>query len=250
VTVPGGRLFGGYDPEAALTATLARVAGLAPRPDIVLLTGDLTENGTAAEYANLRRLLAGFELPLAAIPGNHDRRAAFAEGLAGTGVAIGTLPWLNLVVEGSGLRLIGLDTLAGDGEPWGELCEGRLDWLAARLAEVPDRPVLVFMHHPPFATGIGFMDEIACLDGGAMAGIVARHGRVLRVTCGHVHRPVTLAWAGTVAGICPSVAPAVALDLARGAPPRMVPQAPGFQLHVWSGAEGLVSHTEYVNGAG
>jgi 3',5'-cyclic AMP phosphodiesterase CpdA len=246
---PGVRGLAGYDPAAALAAVLARVATLVPRPELVLLTGDLTEHGDPAEYAALRTLLAGCDLPMVAIPGNHDRRDAFAAGLAGTGVEIGTLPFLHLVVEAVGLRLIALDTLAKAGDDVGEMCGTRLDWLASRLAEAPDQPTMIFMHHPPFAIGIDFMDEIACADGTAMEAIVARHPQVRRVACGHVHRPVMLDWGGTVAGTCPSVAPAVALDLAPNAPPRMVPYPPGFQLHRWTGAGEIVTHTEYLAGA-
>jgi 3',5'-cyclic AMP phosphodiesterase CpdA len=247
---PGIRGLAGYDPASALTAVLARVATLKPRPELVLLTGDLTEHGDPAEYTALRAVLAEFDLPMVAIPGNHDRREAFAEGLAGTGVEIGTPPFLHLVVEAGRLRLIGLDTLANAGEDVGKMCGVRLHWLAARLAEAPDQPTMIFMHHPPFAIGIDFMDEIACADGAAaMEAIVARHPQVRRVACGHVHRPVTLAWGGTVAGTCPSVAPAVALDLAPNAPPRIVPYPPGFQLHRWTGAGEIVTHTEYLASA-
>lgn len=245
-TVPGGTIYDGYRPEAAVAATLARLGGLVPRPDLVLITGDLTETGAPEEYASLRRVLAGCDLPMVAIPGNHDRRAAFLDGLAGTGVTVGAPPWLNLVIDLGGLRLIALDSLGPEGEDWGEICAGRLDWLAARLAEAPDRPTVIFMHHPPFDIGIDFMDAIACRGGAGLAALVARHPQVLRLSCGHVHRAVEVRFGGNSAGTCPSVASMVPLDLAPGAPPRLLPQAPGFQLHVWSEAGGLVTHTEYL----
>jgi 3',5'-cyclic AMP phosphodiesterase CpdA len=244
LSTAGAVLFGGYAPDLAFADVLARVAGLTPRPDFVWLTGDLVENGTAAEYANLQARLAGFELPLAAIPGNHDRRAAFAAGLAGSGIRIGTEPFLQVVVDDHPLRMIGLDTLI-EGQAAGMLCRQRLGWVAARLAEAPGRPTLIFMHHPPFRTGIRFSDASGCAGADALSEIVGEHQNVLMVSCGHVHRAVRTTWAGIAAGICPAVCWAVPLDLSPEGRPRLEPQRPGFQLHLWNG-DGLVTHTEYL----
>jgi 3',5'-cyclic AMP phosphodiesterase CpdA len=235
---------GDYDPEAALAATLGRVAAIDPRPDVLLLTGDLAEHGTADEYAKVAALCSAVDLPMAAIPGNHDRRAPFVAGLAGGGIAIGAEPFLHLVLDRWPVRLIGLDTLH-EGSNGGLLCEERLAWIAARLAE-DDRPTLVFMHHQPFTTGIRFSDTGVCVNGDRLGDLVRAHGNVLKVTCGHLHRAVDTAWAGTVAGICPGVAWQVPLDLSPEGRPRLVPQRPGFQLHLWTPGRGLVTHTEYL----
>jgi Icc protein len=238
-------LYGGYDPDFAFANVLERVADLDPRPDFVWLTGDLVENGTPEEYRNFRSRVADLDLPMAAIPGNHDRRAAFAAGLAGTGVRIGAEPFLHLVVEDHPVRMIGLDTVV-EGEAAGRLCTERLEWVAARLAEAPDRPTIVFMHHPPFRTGIGFSDTTRCAGGDGLAAIVAQYPNVLTVSCGHVHRTVRTAWAGTIAGICPAVCWAVPLDFSPAGRPRLEPQHPGFQLHLWRPDLGLVTHSEYL----
>ncbi len=250
VTVPGQRLYGDYDPGHALTQTLRALAALTPVPDVVLFTGDLTDIGTPAEYEALRDLLNGFPLPLAVIPGNHDRRDAFAAAFASGPVRAGSGRFLHLVLDDWPVRLVGLDTLSGPGVSAGLLCEERLDWIDATLAEAPDRPTLIFMHHPPFPTGIGFMDAIACENGDRLADIVARHPSVLRVICGHVHRPVHTLFGGAVASICPSVAHKVGLTLAEGAPEQMLREDPAFQLHVWTGGAGFVTHTEYLRDDG
>ena len=246
VSLPGVLLYGGYDPAAALTAVIDRVNRLRPVPDFVVFTGDLTEDGLPDEYAHFLELVAGLNVPSAAIPGNHDRRDAFHAGLTGSPVSIGADPsWLHLTVDRFPLRLIGLDTLALEGDPGGKLDPGRLGWLERRLGEAPGRPTLIFMHHPPFATGIGFMDIWALANPERLAAIVARHPQILRVCCGHVHRAVEVAWAGTIAGICPAVAWQVPL-LDLDAPPMLARQAPGFQLHFWDEALGLVTHTEFL----
>lgn len=248
VSLPGTILFGGYDPATALGAVLDRVARLDPRPDMVFFTGDLTENGTAEEYAYFISLLAGFDLPCAAIPGNHDRRDAFLTAFAGTKILTGDNPsWLHLVIEGPGLRLIGLDTLALEGEPGGALDSARLDWLARRLEDGGEQPTLVMMHHPPFATGIAAMDIWGLAEPEGFAALIARHPNVLRVCCGHVHRSVQTVFAGTIAGICPAVAWQVPL-FQPGILAPLVAQSPGFQLHCWDEERGLVTHTEFLAG--
>lgn len=249
MTPPGMLLFGDYDPRPALRRTLAALAAQDPRPDIVLFTGDLTEHGLPEEYAEVRAILADVDLPLAAIPGNHDLRGAFAAAFADGAIHAGHGAFLHFTIDALPLRLIGLDTLAGPSESRGLLCEARLDWIAARLGEAPDRDTVIFMHHPPFATGIGFMDSIACENGGRLAELVAAHGRVLRVICGHVHRPVAVGFGGTVATICPGIAYQVPLRFARSAPVEMLHQAPAFQLHVWTPEFGLVTHTDYLRAA-
>lgn len=245
VSTPGAELWGGYVPDFALANVVERVAALRPRPDFVWLTGDLAENGTAEEYANACGLLAGLGLPAAAIPGNHDLRAPFVAGLAGSGIRTGAEPFLHLVVDDHPVRMIGLDTKGPDGVAAGELGAARLDWLAARLAEAPERPTALFLHHPPFLTGLAAPDATRCADGDALAAIVGRHPAVRLVAAGHVHRAIATCWAGALAHVCPSVAWATPLDLAPDAPPRLEPQNPGFQLHLWTGGA-FVTHTEFL----
>jgi hypothetical protein len=74
------------------------------------------------------------------------------------------------------------------------------------LAEAPGRPTVVAMHHPPFVTGIGHMDRVGLSGSEALAQVIARHPQVERIIAGHLHRPITVRFAKTVAGTCPSPA--------------------------------------------
>ncbi len=245
ITLPGALIGGGYDPEQALEAVLSRLSKLRPLPDLVFFTGDLTENGLSAEYDNFKRLVAGFPCSMAAIPGNHDRRDAFFNTLRGTEVQIGANSAdLGLEVSGFPLGVIGLDTLGLEGDPGGELDDSRLDWLSRRLINQDERPCLIFMHHPPFLTGLGNIDRWGLARPEPLARIVAAHPNILRVCAGHVHRAVEKRWAGTVVGVCPSVA--WQLPLLDDQKAGMVPQAPAFQLHRWSEDLGLITYTEFV----
>lgn len=140
-----------------------------------------------------------------------------------------------------------LDTL-DTGFPGGRLGAQRLDWLHDALAAATARPVVIAMHHPPFATGIGHMDvqSLAADDIPAFARIVRAAGNVERILCGHLHRSIDARFAGTVASTCPSPAHQVALDLDPDGEPGFVMEPPAYKVHAWVPGQGLVSHLAYV----
>lgn len=229
-----------FDPAAYFARAIAAVNALVPRPDITVVTGDLVDNGTPEEYAHLRALLAPLAMPVFVIPGNHDAREPLRKAFRGEGYfpARGTL---HYPIEGYPLRLIALDTLV-DGKNHGSLNAEQLIWLDATLAAQPDRPTVVMMHHPPFATGITFMDRCGLDNADALAEIIARHRQVERVLCGHLHRAIDRRFAGTVAGTAPGTAHQIRINLVPGAPISFNFEPPGYQLHVWQDG-GLVTHT-------
>jgi len=153
--------------------------------------------------------------------------------------------FVQYVVEDWPVRLIGLDSVL-PGKGGGELCGERLAWLDARLSEQPERPTVLFLHHPPFNTGIGHMDAQGFLGKEAFAAVVRRHPQVERVLCGHMHRAIQVRWAGTIASTAPAPAHQVALDLRDDAPSCFVMEPPGYQLHLWRADSGLVSHTALI----
>jgi 3',5'-cyclic AMP phosphodiesterase CpdA len=228
-----------------LERAVAHLNRLDPRPDVVLATGDLVERGEPQEYARLRAILDRLTMPVYVVPGNHDSREHLARAFADRGY----LPahgFLHYTVEEWPVRLIGLDTHV-PGEPGGRLCAERLAWLDARLAEGPARPTLVFMHHPPFVTGLQAMDAMGLEGGPALAEVIRRHPQVERVVCGHVHRPMTRRFAGTVASTSPATAHQLALVLAPARHLAVVMEPPACTLHLWLGPEaGLVSHLSVI----
>ncbi|HYH37143.1 MAG TPA: phosphodiesterase [Azospirillum sp.] len=242
---PGRLLARRVDTAALLAGAVAAVNALNTPPDVVLLTGDLVDAGRPEEYGLLREILQPLKAPVLPIPGNHDERGALA-------AAFTELPFLprggafvQYVVEDWPVRLIGLDTVV-PGAAGGAMCAERLAWLDATLSEQPERPTVLFLHHPPFRTGIGHMDDFGFDGMDAFAAVVRRHPQVERALCGHMHRPIQRRWAGTLASTAPSTAHQVALDLSEGGPACFVMEPPGFQLHLWREDTGLVSHTAAV----
>jgi Icc protein len=240
---PRGRIaYGQVDTNAMLEAAVATIEGLPRKPDLVIATGDLTDCGLAEEYHVLRDLLEPLSMPVYVVPGNHDRRAELLAAFGPDGYLRDHDGFLHYTVEGHDVRLIGLDTVV-PGSGHGEMCAARLAWLEGRLAEQQERPTVIFMHHPPFGTGLADMDRINCRNGKAMAAVLARFDNVERVVCGHHHRPITVRWGGTIGSVAPSTAHQVTLDLlSDDSPASFTMEPPGFHLHVWSREAGLVTH--------
>lgn len=244
----GGLAYGVSETSAFAEQAINAVLRLQPEPDIVIVTGDLTDEGLAEEYGLLAGLLERLPMPVFCIPGNHDRREAMRAAFAGKGY-LPAKGRLDFVVETRPVRLIGLDSL-WEGHGAGRLEPESLAFLADALGAEPEVPTIVAVHHPPFLCGIGHMDRIRLLDGAErLAAIVAVNPQVERVITGHHHRPVAVRWAGTICQIAPSVAHQVTLTLTPDATSDFVLEPPAFLLHKWIEGTGLVTHQAYVQRA-
>lgn len=240
----GKLVYGTLDSSAHLSRAIDRLNALDPRPDVVLVTGDLVDAGSAEEYARLRVLLDSLAMPYRLIPGNHDVRDTLRAGFPEQPWSRDE-PFCHYVDEAWPVRLIGLDSLE-PGEVAGRICAARRAWLARQLAAAPERPTLIFVHHPPFASGIAHMDAKPMREADAFAAVVAAHGNVLRVIAGHVHRSISALWGGTLCTTCPSTAHQFALDLVPKAIVRWAAEPPGFQLHRFVVGAGMVTHTGVI----
>lgn len=222
------------------------VARLSPRPDLLVITGDLTDCGLPEEYELLRAMLAGLGMPVLLVPGNHDRRETLIDGLSLDPRQVLDGGFVQFAADLGPMRLIGLDTLL-PGKSAGALCDKRLAFLDKSLAEANGKPVAIFMHHPPFDCGIAHMDAIRLLDGAEeFATIVARHPNVERILCGHHHRPIVTRFGGTIAQIASSVTHQVTLDLAETSAATFHMEPPAYLLHSFRPTAGFVTHTAYV----
>lgn len=231
-------------------ATLARLIEGPNRPDMLVLSGDITDHGDAESFAKTAELLESCPFPIVPMVGNHDSR----DGLLGAfpQVVLAEGGFLHYVVEAPlGLRIICLDTLE-DGRHGGAFCEARAQWLAARLGEAPETPTLIFMHHPPVVAGIDWMDPAPEEDWiTRLRTVLEGQSQVLAIHCGHLHRQITTRFAGIPLGVTPSVAPLVAMDLNpidQNVPDNrelITTEPPTYALHRWDG-ETLVSHYERV----
>jgi 3',5'-cyclic-AMP phosphodiesterase len=251
VKPPGELAYRKVDTAAALTRLIEHLNRLRPRPAIVVATGDLVDGGGELEYAHLQRLLVPLDLPLAVVPGNHDNRDRVRRLFPGQGYAQPSGP-ANRHLALDAVDLFLLDSSV-PGHPHGHLDGATLSWLDASLACGANRAGLLFLHHPPFATGIVHMDRQNLQNAGDLAAVVARHPRVRLIAAGHVHRAVATMFAGTAATICPAPNHAVDLDLSDAREPSFNVEPPAFHLHVWFAGIGsgkLVTHHVPIGGFG
>lgn len=233
-----------------LKAVLAHLAQGPNRPDLLLLTGDLTEHGDAASYRALAGAIADCPFPVWPMLGNHDDRQVFFETFP---QAAGPDGFAHFAIALEGFRILALDTHQ-PGRHGGGFCEARAAWLREELTQHPEVPTLIAMHHPPVASGIAWMDPDPAEPWIArFAEAIADQHQLRAITCGHVHRPIYTGWNGVPVMVCPSVAPALALDLSPVDPAvadgraLIVDAPPAYALHRWDGRN-LVTHIEQVPG--
>ncbi|WP_280554209.1 phosphodiesterase [Halomonas sp. 25-S5] len=169
---PAARARAGF-PLRQLEAVIAAVNR--ERPTLVLVTGDVSDDETAASYRLAEQALSRLDAPWFWLPGNHDRPALMAERRE-----------LPDALDLGNWRALLLNTRVS-GRAGGELGEAALATLAERLA-ADDRPTLLVMHHPPLPVGSAWLDEIGLADGEAFWRVVAPHRQVRAVLFGHVHQ--------------------------------------------------------------
>ncbi|WP_094770205.1 phosphodiesterase [Microbacterium gorillae] len=209
----GGRRLGDhFDVVRNLTAAIARIRTLDPRPDAIVVTGDLTDLGEPEAYVTLRELLTPLAADLGSelvwVAGNHDERPALREHLLGGSP---TQDPVTRVVDLNGLRLIALDSSV-PGWHHGDIDAAQLDWLREQLAEPAPLGTLLALHHPPLPSHIPFFDILELQHQDELAAVL-RGSDVRAILAGHLH----YATFGTFAGIPVSVAAATCytMDLAR-----------------------------------
>lgn len=237
----GAVLYGRIDTGAMLHSAVTSVLELKQKPDAVVVTGDLVDVASPAEYAQVEKLLAPLDMPVYLMPGNHDERDQMRKGFP-SHVYLGTGEFIQYTVKIGNLRLITLDTLV-PGQPHGELCDTRMAWLAQQLEACRDETVILAMHHPPFQTLIGHMDNMGLIRGGPeLEKLISSYPNVARIICGHLHRAIDVRFGGTIASTSPSTAHQVAPDFAADAPAMWNFEPAGFRIHVCTDAGQVVTH--------
>jgi 3',5'-cyclic AMP phosphodiesterase CpdA len=186
--VQSGRVVNGVDPETQLRRAVDHVLAHHGDADLLVITGDLCNDGEPDAYALLRDILEPVPFPVRLMLGNHDRRppfvAAFPDHPRDENGYIQS--WLDTDFG----RLLFLDSHEAEviGGIYGE---DRLAWLDGALEGAGALPVTVFIHHPPVYDGIGHFQEIGLHDDGAILRRLAAHAPGVRhIVFGHIHIPL------------------------------------------------------------
>jgi 3',5'-cyclic-AMP phosphodiesterase len=249
----GTLAYGLVDTATPLKRTVEHINRLNPMPDLILVTGDLVDEGGPDTYAYLSKLLSLLRPPFVIVPGNHDHKASLRKAFPEHDYLHGGLEekgenYICFTFENFPVRLIGLDTVT-PGEHGGGFGSKRRAWLKKILEARPEIPTLIFMHHPPFASAIGHMDKEEFRGWQEFQSLISKYPQVERILCGHLHRPIFRRFGGTVALTCPAIGMQLCLDFREEAPSAFVMEPPSFMLHLWTelwGEKTLLTHISVI----
>jgi 3',5'-cyclic-AMP phosphodiesterase len=163
----------------AFEQVIRGIRQLNPQPDILLLTGDLTQDETIASYEYLRSLVDPLQIPTYWVPGNHDQSLADMQQVLNS-------PFISPAKQfcEGGWNFILLNTM-GSGLVQGRLAAAELDRLEQQLQT--DRPTIVVLHHPPLPVGAECMDQIRLENAEQFFAVIDRFPQVKLVVFGHIH---------------------------------------------------------------
>jgi Icc protein len=237
--------YGFVDTAGMLERAVAHINTFKPNIDAVFVTGDLTDRGKPEEFEALRSILDEISVPWYVVPGNHDERGNFLRAFADHHYLADSHDFIHYAIEDFPLRLVGLDTTV-PGKPHGCLTQERLSWLDDCLRSARQKPTMLFLHHPPFETGIRHMDVQNLLNGEDLFAVLAEHPQVKHVACGHVHRASETCINGIAVSIAPNAAHSTTLDLDPNGPSSFTMDPPAVRLFRFGKDGHVVTHLSYI----
>ncbi|MGV9939768.1 phosphodiesterase [Streptomyces sp. NPDC003401] len=183
-----------------------RLRDLPGRVDALLVTGDIADHGTEAEYEEAARILgtrgSDAPRPVLTCPGNHDRRAPYRKALLGLPASDG--PVNSVQVFDGGAVLMCDSSIPGEDE--GALADETYAWIEETLDELDgDVPALLAFHHPPVAVHHPLPDSYRLDDPDRLAALLGRRPEIAGIITGHAHTPAATVFAGRPLVVGPGV---------------------------------------------
>ncbi|PNA01656.1 MULTISPECIES: 3',5'-cyclic-AMP phosphodiesterase [unclassified Pseudomonas] len=174
---PAGTLLG-LNTRASLGHVVGQVRREQPRIDLLLCTGDLSQDASKASYAAFREMTAVFGAPSRWLPGNHDEAQ----------VMLAVAPELVQAVTDIGQwRIVMLDS-AVVGATFGLLADDQLAMLDKALDDAGERHCLVCCHHQPVDIGCAWIKPIGLRNADALLLCIKRYPQVKALLWGHIHQ--------------------------------------------------------------
>ena len=178
-----GRLLG-MDTRDSLEKVIDKVLVEQPRIDLLLVTGDLTQDGSHASYQAFQRMSARIKAPTHWFAGNHDEPQVMEEIAKGTEL-------LKPVIDIGAWRITLLNSAVPGSVP-GFLPEEQLRLLAQSLSEAPERHHLVCLHHHPISIDCKWMEPIGLRNPTALFEVLDRFPQTRALLWGHIHQEIDL----------------------------------------------------------
>ena len=164
--------------DASLRAVIELVRANGHRPDLLLATGDLSQDASSASYLRLRELLEQTDWPVRCLPGNHDDPQRLRETMG---------LWAQPITDIGAWRIIALDSTV-PGSNGGHISDEQFDLLERAAALAGDRHLLVALHHNPVQVDSGFTDTMMVDNAQTLFQRLANLPRTRVLLWGHVHQ--------------------------------------------------------------
>ena len=182
------RSYRGVNPRLNLLALLERIK--AKHPDLLLLTGDLSEDGSRDSYRALQSIFQSVEVPVLVLPGNHDNAGLLEETYPGS--PVDTI----CVSEHGAWQIVRMNSCVPHA-PEGRVSERAVADLEAHLDRNAGHAQLIALHHQPVAVGNPWIDRYPLLNPQPLLQLIDRHPCVKAVVWGHIHQAYAAVRNGT-----------------------------------------------------
>lgn len=184
------------DTSKTLVAILADVKKVEPTPSFIIASGDLTNRGDVGSYEELKRIMreADLGIPVLYALGNHDKRDGFYKSMTDR-IEDFSAPYDHAAVI-DGVHIVVMDS----SHPFkigGSFEASQFAWLEAELANHPDLPKLLVMHHAPALDANPDLEWEALAIADTEKLRVLLEGRnVIGILSGHIHFDRVSNWHG------------------------------------------------------
>lgn len=185
------------DPKQALLGIVTRdslqqvIKAIAKQnlaPDLIITSGDISQDKSAASYRAFAAMISALDAPCAWVPGNHDDRATMDAYLT-------TPPFCSAkqILAGDDWQLVLLNSQV-KGENYGKLDSIQLKFLRKCLMAYPDRFALVVLHHPPVLPLGGWLSELILHQAEDLLAEISDFPLATTLLCGHIHQELDVQW--------------------------------------------------------
>ena len=230
ISQPNSRVPHTLERISALRSFVEHISNMEEVPDLILHTGDVSQNGKPEEYEIVKSIMKDSNIPVFFALGNRDVDVNLVKGLKSLGGAKLVNGFLIYSIEGFPVRLIAMDTQKRK-DRVGTTCSVRLGILEKMLKEQPDMPTAIFMHHRAFQVPTSkylfqFSDTSTADE---LLGLVESNEQIVQLFCGHMHRQFNVQLETCNASIVPSLSS----DNREGYYEQGLTKRPLFQTHRW-----------------
>ena len=171
----------GINTRSSFEAVSRTVVDNSDHLDLLLATGDLSQDGSAESYAYLARQFDDMDVATFWLPGNHDEIDIMREHFTGNQIDAAK----HILI--ADWQIVMLDSTIS-GEVHGRVSENQLQFLGDCLQAYPEKHGLVCLHHQALQTGSMWIDQLGLQDADRLREKITQHDNVRGVLWGHVHQ--------------------------------------------------------------